>query len=573
MFSSMKTLFRLFKGHPSALCFTLLFAFLSISSKMAIPFLSGLAIDILREDFTFEALLPYLFAILGLLFLGAICRYVFDFLAGRLVERVLCDLRIKLYDALVDADIASLESYKQGDMLTRLLGDMDTLQRGLLSGAIALYEGVVQILLTVVFMFVLSPLLSAAVLCLTPISIFVSRFIAKRNATSFKSQNEALGELNAFALECLSNAKTINDHGLWEEKGERFEKKAKKVEENAFKASFAASLINPSTRLVNNSIYGVLVLLGVTLLIFKPDFAATFTVGALSAFLTYAYQYRAPFNEVADASSDMIFASVAARRIEEAIDLKKESKDGSTMDEEVTSLSMKGISFGYDSTRLVLEGIDIEIKKGMKVALVGPTGCGKTTLLSLLMRFYETYDGSFRFGEKDLRDLSIHATRFKEGIILQDALLLHGTIEENIALGKPDASFEEIIEAARKSGADEFIRQLPDGYQTKVGRNDGLSEGQKQLINLSRVLLLNKEVMLLDEATSHIDLLTELKLQESFALLTKDRTSLIVAHRLSTIADSDLILVMDKGKIIEKGNFEQLIKKNGFFAELYRSQL
>ena len=573
MFSSMKTLFKLFKGHGAALLFTLLFALFSIGSKMAIPFLAGRTIDILRSAFVFEDLSPYIFAILGLILFGAINRYFFDFLANRLVENVLCDIRGKLFKAVVEADIASLEKYKQGDMLTRMLGDIDTLQRGLLSGAIALYEGVVQILLTVAFMFVLSPLLSLAVILLTPLSVLTSRFIAKRNASSFKAQNQALGDFSSFTLECLSNSKTIFDAGLWNKKAEEFEEKAFQVKKTNFRANFAASLINPLTRLVNNSIYALLILFGVLMLIHKPDFAAGFTVGALSAFLSYAYQYMAPFNEVADASSDMIFASVAAKRIEEAIALPAESKEGASFNEPVHSLSMEHVTFGYDPSHPVLKDITLSIERGSKVALVGPTGCGKTTLLSLLMRFYNEQEGHFYFNDKELSSSNLFDIRCKEGIILQDALMLNGTIAENIALGNPKASFEEIKVAAKKAGAHEFIRALPNGYQTVLTKNNGLSEGQKQLINLARVLLVDKEVMLLDEATSHIDLLTEMRLSESFNLLCKGKTSLIVAHRLSTIADADLILVMDKGEIIERGTFEELIKKNGFFAELYRSQL
>ena len=573
MFSSLKTLFRLFKGHSLYLSFTFLFAALSISSKMAIPFLTGKVIDILSKGFVFEDLTPYLFTIMGLLIFGAITRYFFDFLSGRLVERVLFDLRNKLHDAILNADISSLDSYKQGDMLSRMLSDIDTVQRGLLSGVMALYEGIVQILITVVFMIILSPILTAAVIVLTPLSMVVSRFIAKKNANSFTEQNASLGELSAFTLECLNNAKTVNDYGLWEDKEKEFEEKAKTLRKSNFKASFAASLINPSTRLVNNTIYAVLILLGVIFLIEKPSFVGAFTVGALASFLSYAYQYMAPFNEIADAGSDMIFASVAVKRIEEGINLKLENKEGKEINEPITSLTVDNVDFGYTKERLVLKDINLHIEKGMKVALVGPTGCGKTTLLPLLMRLYDQQSGSFHFNGGDFSTLSIASIRGKEGVILQEALLLSMSIADNIALGKADASREEIMEAAKKAGADDFIRALPNGYDTMVGRNDGLSEGQKQLINLARVLLLDKDVLLLDEATSHIDLLTEIRLSESFALLCKGKTSLIVAHRLSTIADSDLILVMDKGVIVERGTFDELLKQNGFFAKLYHSQL
>ena len=573
MIGALKNIMALFKDHKGRLALSFLFAFLSIACKMAIPLLTGKAIDVLRTNFQFNDLLPFLFAICGLLVFGALFRYIFDFISNSLVELVLFELRRKVYSSFVDANLSDLEKRKQGDLLSTLLADMDTLQRGMVSGVVALYEGIVQILLTIAFMFTLSLLLSLAVIFLTPISILVSRFIAKRNANTFKTQNALLGEVSAYSLECLSNASTILEYGLWERKEEEFEKKAKSLQKSNFHANFAASIINPSTRLVNNSIYSVLVLIGVALLIFQPSFSVGFTVGALSSFLSYAYQYMAPFNEVADASSDVIFASVASKRILESIDLAKESKEGESEITSLEEIDSKDIHFGYVPEKMVLQGIDFSAKKGMKIALVGTTGCGKTTLLSLLMRFYEPNSGSFLVEKRPLSDYSLEATRKKEGVILQDAILIHGTVRENIAIGKKNASEEEIIAAAKKAGADDFIRYLPQGYDTPLSDHSGLSEGQKQLINLARVLLLDRDLLLLDEATSHLDLLTETRLKDAFATLCKGKTSIVVAHRLSTVADADLILVMDKGRIIESGHYSELIKKGGFFSELYRSQL
>ena len=573
MIGSLKNILSLFRDHKGRLVLSFLFAFLSIASKMAIPLLTGKAIDVLRSDFNFENLTPFLFAILGLLLSGALFRYIFDYLSNQLVEVALFDLRKKVYASFVEADLSTLEKRKQGDLLSTLLGDMDTLQRGMISGVVALYEGVVQILLTVAFMFTLSWLLSLAVILLTPISVLVSRFIAKRNANSFKRQNELLGEVSAFSLECLSNASTISEYGLWEKKEEEFKEKAKTLQKTNFSANFAASLINPSTRLVNNSIYAVLILIGVSLLIFQPPFSVGFTVGALSSFLTYAYQYMAPFNEVADASSDVIFASVASKRILDAIDMAKESKEGEEGPKEFEEIECKDLHFGYVPEKPILKGIDFQTKKGMKIALVGTTGCGKTTLLSLLMRFYDPSSGNFFVLGEPLNTYSIASVRRKEGVILQDAILMHGTVAENIAIGKRGATREEIVKAAKESGADEFIRYLPQGYDTPLHDRSGLSEGQKQLLNLARVLLLDRDLLLLDEATSHLDLLTETRLKEAFSKLCKGKTSIVVAHRLSTVADADMILVMDQGKIIESGTYSELIRKNGFFSELYRSQL
>ncbi|MGN1262397.1 MAG: ABC transporter ATP-binding protein, partial [Candidatus Enteromonas sp.] len=413
------------------------------------------------------------------------------------------------------------------------------------------------------------------VILLTPISILVSRFISSHNASYFKKQNEKMGEITAFSLESIQNVEALQSYGLEAKKDEAFAKKNLEAKNASFKATFAACWINPCTRLVNNTIYGAVILLGVYLLLASPSWTGmAFTVGGLSAFLTYSYQYMTPFNEIADAMGDVLVASASLTRVNEVIDAEKDRDEGTTpLGEKVVALEAKGITFGYDSSRNIISDFSIDIRPGHKIALVGTTGCGKTTIINLLMRFYDPQEGGFYFNGIQTTDIAKKEMRSHIGMVLQDTWLAKASIAENIAFGKEGASMEEIVQAAKKARADDFIRQLPEGYDTIVSNATGLSTGQKQLLCVARILLVEPEIVLLDEATSNIDLRTELLLSGAFDELMKGKTSIVVAHRLSTIKNADLILVMNGGKIQEQGNFEELMEKDGLFAELYRSQL
>ena len=552
-----------------------LFAIVSVLAKMAVPFFTGRAIDQIRGgDLDISR---YLFLMGGCIVVGAVFRYLFDWFTAKVAQRVVKRMRDNLFDALNEVPIAYLDRFSHGDLLLRLVSDIETVQNGLITGAGALFEGVVQVLITLGFMFALNWLLGLTVVVLTPLSVVVSRTISRKNSVFFKKQNADMGQLSFQALETLNNIEAIHSYGLKGQREEEFLSRNKEHRDSSFKAIFAACWINPATRLVNNTIYGAVIVLGACLILFPSSFSFTgtaLTVGALSSFLTYSYQYMAPFNEIADAMSEVLYAVTALNRVNEIIDAPREVDAGTKgLGDAIDTLEAENLRFSYDGKKTVIDGFSIDVYKGHKIALVGPTGCGKTTIISLLMRFYDPQEGAFRLNGVPSVETPKAELRSHIGMVLQDTWLKHGTVAENIAFGKPEASREEIVEAATKAHADGFIRRMPEGYDTVVSSSSGLSLGEKQLLCVARIMLMKPEIVLLDEATSNIDLRTELKLAKAFDELMKGKTSLVVAHRLSTIRDADHILVMDQGRIVEQGNFAQLMAKNGFFAEIYNAQL
>ena len=569
-----KILFPYLKRHRGAIILALVFALLSCGFKLILPFLSGRAIDQMRGGNLDIA--PYLFAMLGSLLGGVIFRYAFDLLTATIGQRVVKALRDDAFAAISDSKVSYLDSQAHGDTLLRLVNDIENVQNGLIVGVMSIFEGVVAILITIVLMLYLNYFLALAVIILSPISILVSRFISSRNARYFKDQNAKLGELSADGLESITNLEVISSYGLNQKREAAFAEKNEKMRRSSFKAIFAACWINPATRLVNNTIYGTVILLGACMLAFPSSWSwvnVSFTVGSLSAFLTYAYQYMAPFNEVADAASDLFYALASLARVGQLLHSPKDIDAGEKeLNEPVETLEASHLHFSYDGKRKIIDDFDIEIYKGHKIALVGTTGCGKTTIINLLMRFYDADEGNFLFNGIPSTDIKKASLRSHMGMVLQETWLKNGTIRENIALAKPGASEEEIVVAAKKAHADEFIRRLKDGYDTVVNNASGLSMGEKQLLCVARIILASPEIVLLDEATSSIDLKTELELSKSFDELMKGKTSIVVAHRLSTIENADLILVMKDGRILEQGNFDELLAKKGFFAELYQAQ-
>lgn len=570
-----KALFPYLKGSGFAIALSLLCASVSVGAKMAIPYVFGLAIEQMKNgDY---AILPHLYWIAGFLLLGSLFRYLFDYLTSFVAQKVVKRMRDELFSALVATPVGYIDTHDHGDLLLRLVNDIENVQTGLITGVGALYEGATQILVTLVFMFALNFLLALTVVLLTPLSVLVSKFISSRNAKYFRFQNQSMGGLTAFALESITNIETIQSYGLQQQKEERFAQLNSAVKASNFKALFAASWINPSTRLVNNGIYACVILLGALLLLQGDKWgplAAGFTVGSLSSFLTYAYQYMTPFNEIADASMDVFYASASLERVQKTIHAPKDIDEGTLpLGASIDSLEAKKMSFSYDGKRPIIKDVSLDVYKGHKIALVGPTGCGKTTIINLLMRFYDPQEGGFYMNGIATKDARKAEMRSHIGMVLQETWLRKGTIAENIAFGRPEASREQVIAAAKKAHADEFIRRMPHGYDSPVSNAFGLSTGEKQLLCVARIILLQPEIVLLDEATSNIDLRTELALAGAFDELMKDKTSLVVAHRLSTIRNADLILVMKDGQIIEQGDFAELLSQGGFFADLYKSQL
>lgn len=581
-----KALKKYLRGSYGIVILSFVFALLSVASKMAVPFVTGLGVDVIREwmknpmqeDHYSRVLLIDLVLMIGLILCGTVFRYFFDFTTAYVGQRLVKKMRDDVYIALNEVPVSYLDRNPHGDLLLRLTNDIENVQTGLITGAGALYEGIVQILITIVFMFYLNYFLGLVVVILTPLSILTSRFISKHNAQYFKLQNEKLGQITAFSSESITNLEAIQSYGLEERKAQGFDEKNLEVKGANFKATFAASWINPSTRLVNNIIYGSVILLGVWMILESGStwswLGISFSVGSLSSFLTYSYQYMTPFNEIADAASDIFYADASLGRVMETLTTPKDIDTGNRpLGQEVQTLEAKDMVFSYDGKRTIIQRFNLDIYKGHKIALVGTTGCGKTTIINLLMRFYDPQQGGFYMNGIPTQEVSKKEMRSHIGMVLQETWLSKDTIAANIAFGKPNATMEEIVEAAKKAHADEFIRRMPEGYQTVVSNATGLSTGEKQLLCVARILLAQPEIVLLDEATSNIDLRTELALGKAFDELMRGKTSIVVAHRLSTIKNADLILVMKDGAVLEQGNFGELMAKNGAFADLYRSQL
>lgn len=581
-----KALKKYLRGSYGIVVLSFVFALLSVAAKMAVPFVTGLGVDVIRawmknpmqEDRYSRALLIDLVLMIGLILCGTVFRYFFDFTTAYVGQRLVKKMRDDVYIALNEVPVSYLDRNPHGDLLLRLTNDIENVQTGLITGAGALYEGIVQILITIVFMFYLNYFLGLVVVILTPLSILTSRFISKHNAQYFKLQNEKLGQITAFSSESITNLEAIQSYGLEEIKAQGFDEKNLELKGANFKATFAASWINPSTRLVNNIIYGSVILLGVWMILESGTawswLGISFSVGSLSSFLTYSYQYMTPFNEIADAASDIFYADASLGRVMETLTTPKDVDMGNRpLGQEVQTLEAKDMVFSYDGKRTIIQRFNLDIYKGHKIALVGTTGCGKTTIINLLMRFYDPQQGGFYMNGIPTQEVSKKEMRSHIGMVLQETWLSKDTIAANIAFGKPNATMDEIVEAAKKAHADEFIRRMPEGYQTVVSNATGLSTGEKQLLCVARILLVQPEIVLLDEATSNIDLRTELALGKAFDELMRGKTSIVVAHRLSTIKNADLILVMKDGAVLEQGNFGELMAKNGAFADLYRSQL
>lgn len=581
-----KALRKYLRGSYGIVVLSFVFALLSVAAKMAVPFVTGLGVDVIRawmknpmqEDRYSRALLIDLVLMIGLILCGTVFRYFFDFTTAYVGQRLVKKMRDDVYIALNEVPVSYLDRNPHGDLLLRLTNDIENVQTGLITGAGALYEGIVQILITIVFMFYLNYFLGFVVVILTPLSILTSRFISKHNAQYFKLQNEKLGQITAFSSESITNLEAIQSYGLEERKAQGFDEKNLELKGANFKATFAASWINPSTRLVNNIIYGSVILLGVWMILESGTawswLGISFSVGSLSSFLTYSYQYMTPFNEIADAASDIFYADASLGRVMETLTTPKDIDMGNRpLGQEVQTLEAKDMVFSYDGKRTIIQRFNLDIYKGHKIALVGTTGCGKTTIINLLMRFYDPQQGGFYMNGIPTQEVSKKEMRSHIGMVLQETWLSKDTIAANIAFGKPNATMDEIVEAAKKAHADEFIRRMPEGYQTVVSNATGLSTGEKQLLCVARILLVQPEIVLLDEATSNIDLRTELALGKAFDELMRGKTSIVVAHRLSTIKNADLILVMKDGAVLEQGNFGELMAKNGAFADLYRSQL
>ncbi len=552
---------------------SLLLAALTVALTLYFPILTGDAIDRIlapgRVDFEGVANLAVRMAII--VGITALAQWLLSLCNNRIAYETVRSLRNAAFAHIQRLPLSYLDAHSHGELVSRVIADADQFSEGLLMGFTQLFTGVITILGTLGFMFSLNWRIALVVVVVTPVSLFVAAFIAKRTYAMFKLQSETRGEQTALVEEMVGNQKVVQAFGRERAVLNRFDEINDRLSKASLRAIFFSSITNPSTRFVNGLVYAAVGVAGAFSAI-----AGGISVGGLSCFLSYANQYTKPFNEISGVVTELQNALACAARVFELIDTPREepdAPDAQTLQDVRGDVSLENVRFSYDPARPLIENLSVAAKSGQRIAIVGPTGCGKTTLINLLMRFYDVDGGTVRVDGRDIRRLTRRSLRTSYGMVLQETWLKAGTIRENIALGHPDAPEDEIIAAARASHADGFIRRLPNGYDTVVTEDGGmLSQGQKQLLCIARVMLCLPPMLILDEATSSIDTRTELKIQEAFARMMQGRTSFIVAHRLSTIREADVILVMKDGRIIEQGKHDALLEQGGFYAELYNSQ-
>ena len=548
---------------------SILLAMFSVILQLYVPVLFGDAIDEIVSigNVNFANLGHYLSKIIFCVILASISLWIMNLLNNKMTYHIVQDIRLQAMEHIQKLPLSYIDKHSTGDIVSRIIADTDILSDGLLLGFSQLFSGIVTIIATLFFMFSKNVVISIMVICLTPLSFFVAKFIASRSYTMFKKQSESRGKQTALIDEMIGNQKVVHAFGYEEKASKQFAEINKELQKYSQQAVFYSSITNPSTRFVNNTIYACVAVVGAYMIL-----ANSLTVGGLSVLLSYANQYMKPFNDISSVVTEMQNALACASRIFELLEEPVETNSGNIeLNTEPETVDIKNVHFSYTPDKPLIEDFNLHVDKGMRVAIVGPTGCGKTTLINLLMRFYEVNSGDISINGVNISDLSRHTLRKCYGMVLQDTWIKSGTVRDNIAFGKPDATDEEIIAASKKAHSYEFIRQLPEQFDT-VLNEDSISQGQKQLLCITRVMLCLPPMLILDEATSSIDTRTELMIQETFDTLMKDRTSFVVAHRLSTIRNADLILVMNDGKIVEQGNHTQLLAKNGFYSKLYNSQ-
>ena len=558
--------------HRFQLAASIVFAGASVALTLWIPLLIGRAIDCIidagRVDFALIKV--YLIKIAMAALATALLQWLMNTVNNKITFEVVRDIRDEAFQKIEILPLGYIDSHSYGETVSRVIADVDFFADGLLMGFTNLFTGVVTILGTLVFMLLLHPGITAVVVVMTPISLFVAKFISTHTHDMFKLQSETRGQQTAFIDEMVNNQKVVQAFCHEDENMTEFDEVNARLSKYSLRATFFSSLTNPGTRFVNNIVYAAVALVGA--------FAAingSITAGILSSFLSYVNQYTKPFNEISGVITELQNALTCAGRIIELIEQPSQVSDegNSELADVSGEVNLHDVSFSYVPDVSLIEHLNLNVTHGKRVAIVGPTGCGKTTLINLLMRFYDVNDGSISVDGSDIRDVTRHSLRRNYGMVLQETWLKNGTVRENLCMGKPDANDEEMIAAAKASHAHSFIKRLPDGYDTVINEDGGsLSQGQKQLLCIARVMLCLPPMLILDEATSSIDTRTELKIQDAFARMMKGRTSFIVAHRLSTIRDADVILVMKDGHIIEQGNHHSLLQKGGFYSKLYYSQ-
>ena len=551
--------------------------------QLLTPFLIGRTIDSLGyidkdNIFIYQIdsykVVLYLSLCITLSFIGVIFNFLFDYSVGKITQRYVRDLRVKVFEKITSVSIKTIHDKEIGDLLQLEISDIENVQNGIYSDLKQLVLGILQIAITVIMMFVTNWILALTVILLSPLSILVSKFVASFSHKYFSKQAKDMTSLTSYSLETLSNAELVQSLNYQDECQSIFEKKDDCLSKTSKVAQFSSSWVNPSTRLVNNIIYCLVGILGIILILFSPAVSLfNMTIGRLSTFLTYTSQYSKPFNEISSVFAEAENAKYSLKRIQEFLALSDDVDDGEEdLNEEINSIVFEDMSFSYSKNKKLIEHFSLEIKKGMKVAIVGETGAGKSTLINLLMRFYDPDSGRILINNKDYTKIKKSELRKHFSMVLQETWIFKGTVEENIKYAKGECSIEEIKEAAIKANCDSFIQTLPSGYDTLVSSKEGLSQGERQMVTIARIMLLNNEVVILDEATSNVDTRSEKRINDAFDKLLKGKTSIVIAHRLSTIKEADVILVIKKGQIVEQGNHYQLLNKKGYYYQLFSSQ-
>lgn len=548
-------------------------AMITVASTLYAPILTGDAIDLIAGKglVDFDGIKDIIYTFLMVTVVTVLSQWFMNIINNHITYSVVRDIRIEVFNHMEELPLSYIDSHKHGDIVSRIVSDIDQFADGLLMGFTQLFTGIVTILATLGFMIAVNVPIALVVIVLTPLSLFVASFIAKRTYHLFHRQSETRGDITSLVDEMIGQQKIVQAFGYEDDALDRFEEINDRLEKDSMSATFYSSLVNPCTRFVNNLVYAAVGIIGAVSVI-----STGFTVGQLTCFLSYANQYTKPFNEISNVITELQNAMACAGRVFELLDETPqvpEKENAHVLTDTKGAIEIKDVNFSYVKDKTLITNLNLSVKPGMRVAIVGPTGCGKSTLINLLMRFYDVDTGSISVDGTDIRDMTRDSLRQNYGMVLQETWLKSGTIRENIAYGKPDATDEEIVQAAKLAHSDSFIRRLPQGYDTVIAEDGGnLSQGQKQLLCITRVMLLLPPMLILDEATSSIDTRTEIRIQKAFNRMMQGRTSFIVAHRLSTIREADVILVMKDGNIIEKGNHDQLMAQNGFYTNLYNSQ-
>lgn len=573
--ATLKKVLHYMKHYIPLLVLSVILATVSVALTLYFPILTGRAIDLIlakgRGDF--DGIIALAKQGVIVIAITAAAQWIMNMCNNRMTYNIVRDIRKDAFDKIEKLPFSYIDSHSHGDMVSRIIADVDTFADGLLMGFTQLFTGLATIIGTLLFMISINIKITLVVVILTPISLFVASFIAKKTYSMFQLQSKTRGEQTALIEEMIGNQKVVQAFNHEDEALEEFDEINNRLQKYSLRATFFSSLVNPSTRFVNSLVYAAVGITGALAVILK---GGAFTVGNLSCFLSYANQYTKPFNEISGVVTELQNALACAARIFELIEEPAEvadDVDAYVLKEADGTVDIEDVYFSYVPDQHLIEDFNLHVKPGQRIAIVGPTGCGKTTLINLLMRFYDTNSGRIKVSGHDIMHMTRQSLRANYGMVLQETWLKKGTIRDNICMGKPDATEEEMIAAAKASHAHSFIKRLPHGYDTLISEDGGnLSQGQKQLLCITRVMLCLPPMLILDEATSSIDTRTEIRIQKAFLTMMQGRTSFIVAHRLSTIREADVILVMKDGKIIEQGNHETLLAQNGFYANLYNSQ-